>query len=182
MKFFSNLGWFDLLAVVFGMTIGAAATHVFDTAQIETTKAAMAGVKAQHSDQQAQAAQAALQRLQTANERADALQTALDVTEQRLSITKTELNREIQKSTTGRACLNGRTVGLLNRAAAGSEPATLSNASSGPVETNAGIATDTDIATWINSAAAQYNVCRARLDALIDWHVNPAKASTEHEQ
>ncbi|MFZ6775813.1 hypothetical protein ACO0LD_03200 [Undibacterium sp. Ji83W] len=182
MKFLSNFGWFDMLLVAFGMSLGAAAAHVYDTAQIEIAKANLAGIKAQHSDQQAQATQAALVRLQDANQRANALQTSLDLTEQRLATTKTELNNEIQKSTTGRTCLNGRTVGLLNRAAAGSEPATLSNAASGPAETSTGFATDTDIAAWINGAAAQYNTCRARLDALIDWHINPAKASPEHEQ
>lgn len=181
MKFFSNLGWFDLLAVVFGMTIGAAATHVYDTAQIEITKANLAGVKAQHSDQQAQATQAALVRLQEATQRANALQTTLDATEQRLATTKTELSNEIQKSTTGRACLNGRTVGLLNRATTGSEPATLSSATSGPTEASTGFATDTDIATWINSATAQYNTCRARLDALIDWHMSIPEKGVQHD-
>lgn len=174
--------WLHGLLLGVGLALGGIASHVYDTAQIATTRAELAGVKAQHSEEKAQATQAALERLQTAKQRADALQTALDVTEQRLSITKTELNREIQNSTTGRACLSGRTVSLLNRAATGSDPATLPNTTSGPTAESAGFATDTDIANWINSAAAQYNTCRARLDALIDWHTDPAKASPQHEQ
>lgn len=174
--------WLYALLLGVGLALGGIASHVYDTAQVATIRAELASVKAQHSEEKAQATQAALERLQTAKQRADALQTALDVTEQRLAITKTELSHEIQKSTSGRACLSGRTVRMLNRAAAGSDPAPLPNAASGPAETNAGIATDTDIATWINSATAQYNICRARLDALIDWHISPAKDSTEHEQ
>jgi hypothetical protein len=32
------------------------------------------------------------------------------------------------------------------------------------------IATDTDVAGWINSAQKQYEVCRGRLNALIDFN------------
>jgi hypothetical protein len=34
-------------------------------------------------------------------------------------------------------------------------------------------ATDTQVGDWAIDAAAQYQVCRTRLDALIDWHAAP---------
>lgn len=144
--------------------------------RLESQNASLRGdissIRQAHSDQVAQTASAALQRIVVANQRADSLQTALDDTEQRLTTSKMEIQREIKLNTTGRACLNSRTVRLLNDQAAGSQPASLSTPSNGPAADSTSVATDTDVARWANTAITQYNICRARLNALIAWH-NP---------
>ncbi|MFZ6655647.1 hypothetical protein [Undibacterium sp. TJN19] len=174
--------WTQMLLFVVGVSMGGFASHVYDTAQVAKVRIELADVNAKHSSEEAQSANAAIERLQLANQKANSLQTALDITEQRLAITQTEMNREIQRNTSGRACLNGRTVSLLNSAAAsGTQPTTLPNTTSGAAETSTGFTTDTDIANWINNATTQYNTCRARLDALIDWHLSTTTTELKHD-
>lgn len=77
-----------------------------------------------------------------------------------------ELNREIARHTTGSQCLNSGTVRLLNDAA---HDAGVPGSASQPATEDGAIATDTDIAWWITTAREQYDLCRARLGALIDF-------------
>ena len=162
------------LIFVAGLTLGCAFAHWWNADEAADARAELADLNVKHSGELAQVRAAALTRLQTAQARSDALQIALGDTEQRLSATQKDTQREIERNTTGRACLNGRTVGLLNRAAA-DRTATLPAPGSEPVAEDAAaaadteVATDTDVATWANQAIEQYNACRARLGALIDW-------------
>lgn len=160
--------WSQLVTLALGLLLGCFVTGWFNAGELAIAKGDIATLKAEHSEQLEQTASAALKRLVTANERADGLQIALDATEQRLATSKLEKQREINRATTGRACLNNATVRLLNDEAAGGKATTLPTPASQPAETDAAIATDTDVASWINDAKAQYNVCRSRLDALID--------------
>lgn len=93
------------------------------------------------------------------------------------------LDHEIEKATTGRACLGTDALRLLDRAAAG--PNASAPPPGKPAATHAGepaahatghdqadavVASDTDVARWANAAYAQYAQCAQRLNALIDWH------------
>lgn len=161
--------WSQLVTLALGLLLGCFVTSWFNAGELAIAKGDNATLKATHSEEVAQTATAALKRIVTANERADSLQIALDNTEQRLATSKTENQREINRTTTGDTCLNNATVRLLNNATARDKATALPTPASEPVEADAAIATDTDVATWINDAKAQYEVCRARLDTLIDW-------------
>lgn len=127
----------------------------------------IASLKADHAKQQAAAEAAARQRLEAAIARGDSLSTHLAQTESALNKKTLEFSREIARLTTGRPCLGAAAVRLLNSAhdAAGS----VSQTSGQPDAEDGSIATDTDIAEWVVNAQGQYEICRARLGALIDW-------------
>ncbi|WP_292965952.1 hypothetical protein, partial [Novosphingobium sp. UBA1939] len=79
-----------------------------------------------------------------------------------------EKTREIPRVTAGRPCLGPGAVRLLNGAgqpSAGAVP----QASGAPVAADGPVATDTDVAGWIAGAQGQYETCRVRLGALIDF-------------
>ena len=101
----------------------------------------------------------------------DTLTDQLIKAETDLKKTTQEKNRAIQNLTTGRACLDADVVGLLNQSADttahGIKPT--AKAPGLPYATNEAFATDTDVGTWIGFAQGEYDTCRARLDALIDF-------------
>ena len=174
------------ICILFGLAIGIFLTQFAFVAERAEAKATISKLKKQHSEELASTQAAALDRYQKANARSDALQTELEITAQRLTITQSEMQREIQRNTTGRACLNQRTVSMLNnRTAERSTTASMSTPISEPVAASGTIAsdtniedeaaTDTDIASWANIVITQYGTCKARLDALIAWHL-PAGA------
>ncbi|MFZ6748533.1 hypothetical protein [Undibacterium sp. Ren11W] len=169
----------SMLAV--GLLLGCFFTSWFNAGELALAKGDNETLKAEHSEQVAQAASAALKRIVTANERADSLQVALDTTEQRLTTSKLEKQHEIKRSTTGNACLNSATVRLLNDEVARAKVATLPTPASKPIKADAAIATDTDVASWINDTKAQYEVCRARLDTLIDWESPITSLENTHD-
>ena len=95
--------------------------------------------------------------LKTAQDRGDALTITLAQRQAWIDQLTREKRHAVSTVTTGRACLDGPALRLLGGAAAADAP----------------IATDTDITGWSLDAGAQYETCRARLDALIDWHATP---------
>ena len=110
-------------------------------------------------------------RLKTETERGEKLSQELLTAESRLTKTREELRNEITRSTRGRACLDARTVRLLNNAGnrhAGADDA-LPKTAGAPDAAHGAAASDTDVAQWAADARAQYERCRARLDALIDY-------------
>lgn len=117
------------------------------------------------------AAQAAIERLQAAHARGDALAARVAEEEARRQTEAKEHQREINRLTTGRACLNADTVRLLNGAGA-ARPGTAPMPASAiaATQTAAPAASDTDVAGWADRARRQYDTCRAQLDALIAWH------------
>ena len=135
--------------------------------QIET-------LKADQATQERQAAQAALDRLQQAQARGDALQARLAAEETHRQTQAQEHAREIKRLTTGRPCLNAGTVRLLNEPAIGLHAPALPAPASGADAADAPAASDTDVAGWIDGTRHQYDACRSRLDALIDWHQEAA--------
>ncbi len=142
----------------------------------DRSTAAIATLKADQATQERQAAQAALDRLQQAQARGDALQARLAAEETNRQTQAQEHAREIKRLTTGRPCLNAGTVRLLNEPAIGLRASTLPTTASGAAAADAAAASDTDVAGWIDDAQRQYDACRDRLGALIDWHVDDPHA------
>ncbi len=172
------------VAVLIGMTTGAALMHQLDEVTAATLRGDIARIKSEHKELAAQASAAALSRIMQANTRANLLEESLAETQIHLNRIEREKQHEINHTTTGSTCLNAATVRLLNRdrVESTSEPATVSQAASGSDAKDGAIATDTNVAHWINQAKQQYQLCSARFDALIDWHSQPnkpLKASTE---
>jgi prophage endopeptidase len=97
----------------------------------------------------------------------DTLSDRLAQTEFHLTQKTKELSNALSKVTTGRACLNGAAVRLLNNTDNDSNAVPKTTGTSAAED--AAVATDTDIADWIGSAKGQYETCRARLAALIDF-------------
>ena len=132
--------------------------------------AALAKVQRDHATLETKAAEAALARLQEAQARGDALEERLAVEEASRQSQALEHAREIKRLTTGRPCLNAGTVRLLNESAGRPGAASVPAPANGIAAADAAAASDTDIAGWIDNAQRQYDTCRSRLDALIDWH------------
>lgn len=126
-----------------------------------------------HSDQakaELVALRASLARIQAAKERGDTLEKRLAQAEVIRQQQAKEATSEIKRLTRGVPCLNAGTVRLLNQSSQGIHLATLPNTAGGAVAADAAVASDTDVAGWIDNAQRQYDKCRDRLQALIDWH------------
>lgn len=133
----------------------------------------------------AHARKADLQTLQLANARADQLTTRLATTQTQLDTTEREKAHALRQITTGRRCLDAGVVRVLNSpdaTAAGTAgvPAPIGGAAAAGgataapgTEPLAEPVTDTDVSLWIADAKRQHEICRARLDALIDYHLTP---------
>lgn len=127
--------------------------------------------------EQAHQAQAAAQTLAAEQARGDALSSGLLVLQGQIDQLRQEAQRAIVTKTTGRACFDSAALGVLQRAPG---IALVPQAASGTVAAHGGAASaadaapayasDTQVASWAIDAAALYETCRARLDALIDWH------------
>lgn len=129
----------------------------------------IASLKTIHAKNQAAAAEAARLRLEEAVARGDSLAARLAQTESALNKKTLEVSREIARVTAGRPCLGAGAVRLLNNANHPGGVATVPQASGQPDAEDGAVATDTDVAGWIANAQGQYETCRARLGAVIDW-------------
>lgn len=152
--------------------------------------------QAARSAQQAATAQAALARTQQAQALADTLTVRLIRAEQDLATTAKERDEALHKATSGRACLGSAALRVLHgapgvRVAALPTPAAGPAAAHGPAAADTGATpaagpdpdpgpeletTDTQLGAWVLTAGAQYETCRARLDALIDYALGTAPA------
>lgn len=106
-------------------------------------------------------------------ERGDSLAAQLATQQTHISKLHQEHTREINRLTTGRACLSADLVRVLNNTqpAATDRPDALPTPTSGPAATDASaFATDADVGNWAASARQQYAECAARLGSLIEWH------------
>lgn len=133
---------------------------------------------------QTETAREAGEALKVAQARGDRLSDALLNSEHQISQLRTEVHLALNKTTTGRPCLNGPTLRLLNQApglavsrlptTTGGTAAEGATVATDPGNTTGGdtqYSTDTQVARWVADAGAAYRVCSARLDALIDWHL-----------
>ena len=128
----------------------------------------IAAITTQHATERAQLAQHAAATLQAAQVRGDALSVGLLNQQAQINQLKQDHREALKQATTGRPCLDGPALRLLN-SAPGLGVRDLSPATGSALAAGGRIATDTDIALWIADAGADYEVCRARLNALIDW-------------
>jgi len=157
------LSWRGLslaLAFLAGGFVGGVFTNAVRTAQI-------ADLRAAHATEQAAVAQIGLQRWQAAAARADAAQAALAQQTARQQQTLKEKKNALPALTTGRLCLSGPAVQLLNgpglRIDRLPKTAEEPDAAAGP------FASDTDLGTWVLDAGDAFEHCRALRQALIDW-------------
>jgi len=107
------------------------------------------------------------QRYQAEIERGDVLSAQLSATESKLQTRTQEVQRAISQVTTGKRCLDSAAVRLLNRTPR--DDPTVPQAAEPSITESGAIATDTDVASWIGGAQWQYDLCRARLNTLIDF-------------
>lgn len=129
---------------------------------------------------QAKAERQAKEALQAANARGDEFSRTLLKQQDQIIQLKSEKLHAIALATTGRPCLGGSALRLLDQAPGIDlrrlPPATGSAAAAGGATAADGgdadteYSSDTQAALWIAEAGARYEVCRARLDALIGWH------------
>lgn len=160
-----------LLVVVFGAGWGAQGWR--KNSEISKLKA---GVQAD----KARAAQETLVRVASANKRSDDLSTQLAKAEAARQTLALEHFREIKRLTTGRACLSGAVVRLLNEPTGMRIDGAVPKAISEPVRDDAAVATDTDVALWADFARRAYDTCRGRLQAIADFYRDPSPtAQTE---
>lgn len=140
-------GW-----AVNGLRLGAAASRLETQQQTQRTAALNDALQLLASTRQTNAALAAnlaaseTARTQLAEEKTDA----------------------IRRLTTGRRCLDGAAVRVLNRTA--SQPAGVPAAGPEPVPAAAAFATDTDVGHWIGICQHRFATCNARLEALSSFY------------
>lgn len=130
--------------------------------------AEISGLKEDQAKASAKAADEARQRLEAAQARGDALQNQLAAAETARKTQLEETSREIKRLTSGRPCLSGAAVRLLNQP--GLRLGTVPAPAGQPAAADATSATDTDLGLWIATAIGQYDTCRERIDALRAFH------------
>jgi hypothetical protein len=141
-------------------------------------RAEVAELRASTAEDQRLAAGAAMQRLQEAQARGDQLTLQVAERERQITTLTKEKRDALRQATSGRACLGTAALRVLD-GAAGLRVADMPEAASSAVAADARIATDSDIGGWALDAGAQYESCRERLDALIQWHLKPQGARQE---
>lgn len=109
--------------------------------------------------------------LLAAQQRSDALTHELEAWRQTAAQKQEALDAALLRATTGRRCLDAGALRLLDGATG--LRVDLPPASGRAAAADGATATDTDLARWIAGAGRQYEECRQRLDALINWHAAP---------
>jgi prophage endopeptidase len=149
-------------------------------------KAEVAALRADIARRGADAAEESRRRIEAASRAMDAAIAEKDRRLLELDATNRRLRHELSTATTGRPCLGHAARGLLQQSPAfglklptttGSTLAahaavaadSIVPSPSGRGDGGEGDTTDTDIAAWILDAAALYEQCRARIDAIREW-------------
>lgn len=132
--------------------------------------AKVAALKQTHAEQSARDQADALTRQLQAQQRGDELTARLQVQEQANTQLQKDKADALRKTTTGGTCFGASTLRVLNRTAGPANAPHLPAPTTGPAATGDPIATDTDVAAWVSGAQNQYEQCRQRLDALIDFY------------
>lgn len=105
-----------------------------------------------------------------AQTRGDALTRQLAAATRAASRLRKERDDALQTATTGRVCLDAAALRVLDGAPG--LAVALPTAAGGAAAADGAVATDTDVARWALGAGEQYEECRRRLDALIDFHTS----------
>lgn len=167
-----------LIGALAGFGAGVTVAAIYKNGQIARQEAVQAG-------QVAQLERVARVRQHLAQVRGDELTTALHVASTAALRLQEQLDDEIARNTSGRACLDAGALRVLDRAvtAARGLPAPTGRAAAADARQPAAdpaqpAASDADVARWANAAYGQYAECARRLDALIQWHQPETGASS----
>lgn len=152
------------LAVWAGWTLGRAPLQV-----------ELANLSAARAEAQTKEAKVLAAKLKAAQERSDQLTATLAQQESQITTLSREKDDAIRRATTGRTCLDVPALRVLSTSP-GLSVAHLPEATGSTAAADGPIATDTDVGRWAIQAGAQYETCRHRLNALIDW-----EEETPHE-
>lgn len=153
-------------------------------------KVEIAQLKLDHTAESLRIADHATEVLKLAGRQGDALSNALAQSQEQIETLSREKRDAVSKVTTGRTCLGESALRLLSTAPgirvhglgpAASGPAAAGSTSAANPDHDTTVSTDADITSWAIDAGAQHEVCRARLDALIDWHTKPTPATIQAE-
>ena len=163
-----------IIAALAGLLAGLAAGYGLEH---RARMAEVAQIRADVARREAEAAIDARRRIEAASRAADAALAEKDRRMLELDATNRRLRHDLQATTTGRPCLSSAARGLLQQSPAfGPElPKTTGSALAAPAAAAADSgqsssdSTDTDIAGWVLDAAALFEQCRARIDALRQW-------------
>jgi hypothetical protein len=159
-----------IAAIAIAGVLGFTAGYAWEN---RARKSEVAQIRADIAKREAAAADESRRRIEAASRAADAAMAEKDRRAIELDATNRRLRHDISTATTGRPCLSADARGLLQQSPAFSLK--LSTATGGTASTNAansadpGDSTDADIAGWIIDAAALYEQCRARIDAIRHW-------------
>lgn len=154
-----------VIVAVFAVLIFAAGWAVEGwrkDAEIDRIKLTQANERADAERATAAVITAALKRYNELEARVAAAESTRDVALQ-------ETQDALRKITTGKPCLSGAAVRLLNQSN-GIKPPDLPAAPGQPAGADAAFATDTDVAQWAAYAIRSYDTCRGRLDAIADFY------------
>ena len=122
-----------------------------------------------HSDQRARDAEAANDEITAAVKRGNELAARVSAAESTRDIALQETQDALRKVTTGKPCLSGAAVRLLNQSP-GIRAATAPVPPADPARADAAFATDSDVGQWAASAIRHYDTCRGRLAAIADFY------------
>jgi hypothetical protein len=155
-----------VLAGITGFTAGYTFEHRARLAEV-------AQIRADIARREAAAAEENRRRIEAASRAMDAALAEKDRRLLELDATNRRLRHDLSTATTGRPCLNPAARGLLQQSPAfgrGVSAPTGSAASAhAAAAADSGDSTDADLAGWVLDAAALFEQCRARIDALRQW-------------
>lgn len=166
-----------VIAIVLVLAIFGAGWTVADWRAGE----AMARYRETVQADKARAATETLARVTAANKRADGLAGDLAAAESQRQTLALEHYREIQRLTTGRPCLSGAVVRLLNEPAGVQHAGAVSQAAREPIRDDAAAASDTDVAQWADFSRRSYDTCRGRLQAIADFYAGEPSPTAQTE-
>lgn len=173
------MSWWSLAPYLVAAGLASAATWPMARAPLKLELADLrtqgAQLRESHAEAVRLAAIASAKRLETAQALGHQLSERLLTTERVNAKLTKEKNDAIKAATDGRACLSDRALRVLDGATGltvSGLPELPPAAGSAAAEGGA-VATDSDLAQWTLEAGRRFESCRERLDALIDWHLNP---------
>jgi cell division protein FtsB len=160
----------SIIFAAFLFALGAASGYGIER---RARTAEVASIKADIAKREAAAAEESRRRIEAAQKAADEAISQRDARIEELDATNRRIRDELKTATTGRPCLSADARSVLQQSPAfGLKMPTTTDgpASAAPaVAADPGDSTDADVAGWILDAAALYEQCRARIDALRDW-------------
>lgn len=121
------------------------------------------GLKSERQAEISRARQEAISQYQALQQRSQKVAARVAAEEEANNSKTEEKAREIVRVTTGRPCLGGAVVRVLNQPIGLDTKAATASA---PGSTDAAFASDTDVALWIGQCQRAYDTCRGRIDAI----------------